>query len=147
MTSKSLTGKRVVDEIMKCGITHIVWLPDADARFMYDAMSNQPGLTLVPMCREGEGIAIAAGLIIGGKKAMVLHQNSGFFDSGDSIRGLALDFKLPLLIILGYKGWQHDVPMTRSSGIYLEPILDAWGIKHYLLETDDDVEMISDEEI
>ena len=143
MTNKSLTGKRVVDEIMKCGITHIVWLPDSDAQFMYDAMSSQPGLTLVPMCREGEGIAIAAGLIIAGKKAMVLHQNTGFFESGDSVRDLALDLQLPLLLMLGYVGWQRDVPMTNSAGVYLEPILDAWGIKHYLLETDDDVEKIS----
>ena len=29
--------------------------------------------------------------------------------------------------------------MTDSTGVYLEPILDAWGLKHYLVETDDDV--------
>lgn|GEM_PF-75961 len=142
MTNKLLTGPRVVNEIMKCGITHVIWLPDAYAKFMYDAMRSQPGLTLVPMCREGEAIAIAAGLITGGKKAMLLHQSTGLFESGDSVR-LALDYKLPLLLMLGYVGWQHDVPMTTSAAIYTEPILDAWHIKHYLLETDDDVEKIS----
>jgi phosphonopyruvate decarboxylase len=42
--------------------------------------------------------------------------------------------------LLGYVGWRND---TNSAGIYLEPILDAWRIKHYLLETDDDIEKIS----
>ena len=140
MNKKPLTGQRVLDEVMKCGITHIVWLPDAETRFMYDAMNNKPSLTLVPVCREGEAIPIAAGLITGGKKAMVLHQNTGFFESGDSVRGLGLDFQLPLLLLLGYVGWRNE---TSSTGKYFEPMLDAWGIKHYLLETDDDVERIS----
>lgn len=143
MHCNSLTAQKILDEIMKCGVTHIVWLPDTEARFMYDAMINQPWLTLIPVCREGEAIAIAAGLIVGGKKTMVLHQNTGFLESGDSVRGMALDIHLPLVLLIGYRGWQRDVPMKDSAGIYLEPILDAWHIKHHLLETDNDVEKIS----
>ena len=60
MDKKPLTGQKVLDEVMKCGITHIVWLPDAETRFMYEAMNNKPALTLVPVCREGEAIPIAA---------------------------------------------------------------------------------------
>ena len=56
MDKKPLTGQKVLDEVMKCGITHIVWLPDAETRFMYEAMNNKPALTLVPVCREGEAI-------------------------------------------------------------------------------------------
>lgn len=143
LSNKSLTAQRVIDQIMKCGITHIVWLPDTETRFMYDAMVRQPGLTLVPICREGEAIAVAAGLIIGGKKAMVLHQNTGFLESGDSVRGIALDLKLPLLLMLGYRGWQRGVPMTDTAAIYLEPILNAWGINYYFLEADEDLRKIS----
>jgi len=109
---------------------------------MYDAMINQPGLTLIPICREGEAIAIAAGLIIGGKKVMVLHQNTGFFETGDSLRCL-MDTKIPLLLMIGYRGWRREGKMTDSAAIYLEPILDTWGIKHYLVASDDDVAQIS----
>ena len=143
MSIKSLTGTKVLNEIVKCGITHIVWLPDSCVQFMYDAMNKQPGLTLVPVCREGEAIPIAAGLITAGKKAMVMHPNSGYIESGDSVRGLALDFHLPLLLMLGYVGWRHGRQLTKSNGIYFEPILDVWHIKHYLVETDDDAEKIS----
>ena len=143
MTNKSLTAKGVFDELKKCGITHIVWLPDSEFRFMYEAMMSQHEITLVPMCREGEAIAIAAGLILGGKNPVVLHQSTGFFESGDSVRGLALDLQLPLLLLIGYRGWRRDSPLTYSPAIFLEPILDAWGIRHYLVETDEDVERIS----
>ena len=143
MARRSLTAERVLDELKKCGITHIVWLPDSEARFMYDTMMSQNDITLVPICREGEAIAIAAGLILGGKKPVVLHQSTGFFESGDSVRGLGLDLELPLLLLIGYRGWRRDKPMTDSAAIFLEPVLDAWGIKHYLVETDEDVERIS----
>lgn len=143
MTSKSLTAKRVLDELRKCGITHIVWLPDSEARFMYDAMISQQDITLISVCREGEAIAIAAGILLGGKKPVVLHQNTGLFESGDSIRGLGLGLQLPLLILIGYRGWRRDTPITDSAAIFTEPILDTWGIKHYLVETDEDVEKIS----
>ncbi len=140
--SAPLTDRKIIDALKKCGITHIVWLPDSETRFMYEAMMSQPEITLVPVCREGEAVAIAAGLILGGKEPVVLHQNTGFFESGDSLRGLALDYHLPLLLLLGYRGWRRNAPMTDSAAIFLEPVLDAWGIKHYLVETDEDVEMI-----
>lgn len=141
--STSLTAVRILDQLKKCGITHIIWLPDSESRFMYEAMMSQHELTLVPICREGEAIAIAAGLMLGGKEPVVLHQNTGFFESGDSVRGLALDLQLPLLLLIGYRGWQRNTPLTDSAAIFIEPILDTWGIKHYLVEADEDVERIS----
>ena len=141
--SASLTARRVLDELKKCGITHLVWLPDGETKVMYQAALNQHELALVPVCREGEAIAIAAGLMLGGKEPVVLHQNTGLFESGDSIRGLALELRLPLLLLISYRGWRRHAPMTDSAGIFTEPILDAWGIKHYLVETDEDVEIIS----
>jgi len=133
MTSKPFTGERVIDELKKCGVTHIVWLPDSEARFMYEAMMSQREITLVPICREGEAIAIAAGLILGGKKPLVLHQDSGFYESGDSVRGLGLNLKLPIVLLIG----------ITHAGTFLEPMLNTWGIKHYLMETEEDVEKIS----
>jgi len=143
LTATALTAHKVLDELRQCGITHIVWLPDSEAGFIYEAMMSQHELTLVPICREGEAIAIATGLMLGGKEPVVLHQSTGFFESGDSVRGLALDLGLPLLLLIGYRGWRRNAPITDSAAIFIEPILDAWGIKHYLVETDRDVERIS----
>ncbi len=143
MIVKSLRGKAILDELKRCGITHIVWLPDSEVRFMYDDMMSQHDIALVPVCREGEAIPIAAGLTLGGKNPVVLHQNSGLFEAGDSVRGLGIDLPLPLLMLIGYEGWWRDTPVTDSAAIFTTPILDAWGIKHYLVENNEDVEKIS----
>lgn len=139
----SFTADRIIDELNKCGITHIVWLPDQENQFVSEALKNQPAFTMVPVCREGEAIAIATGLMLGGKKPVVWHQSTGFFESGDSVRGLALDLKLPLLLLIDYRGWRQDTPPTDSAAIFIEPILDAWGIKHYLVTSDENAERIS----
>ncbi len=134
----------MMDQLTKCGITHIVWLPATETRFMYESMLGQHDIVLVPVCREGEAMAIATGLILGGKNPVVLVQNCGFFEAGDSYRGMVLNSRVSFLMLIGYRGWQRGKPLTDTAAIYAEPILDAWGIKHYLVETSQDLEKISD---
>ena len=143
MTELRLTPRPILDQLTKNGVTHVVWLPDSETNFMYEQMSANPSLHLVPVCREGESMAIAAGLWVGGKKPVVLIQNTGMFESGDSIRGLAVDINFPLVMMVGYRGWTRHGITPDSAARYTEPILNAWGINHYLVETDDDVGRIS----
>jgi sulfopyruvate decarboxylase TPP-binding subunit len=70
-------------------------------------------------------------------------QNTGLFESGDSIRGLAVDIDLPLVIIVGYRGWTRHGITKDSAAIYTEPTLNAWGLKYYLIDGDDDLDRIS----
>jgi sulfopyruvate decarboxylase TPP-binding subunit len=139
-----LSAERVVGALKEIGITHVVWLPDTVVTFMYQALAADPDLTLVPVCREAETMAIALGLMMGGKEPVCLIQNTGFMESGDSIRGLALDTQAPMLMMIGYKGWHRSAPMTDTSGVYLEPLLEAWGIRHFIVESDADVGMIAE---
>ena len=143
MPELRLTPRPILSQLNKNGVTHIVWLPDSETNFMYQQMVADSTLTLVPVCREGESMAIAAGLWVGGKKPVVLIQNTGLFESGDSVRGLGLDINFPLVMMIGYRGWTRHGVTTDSAARFTEPILHAWGINYYLVETDDDVGRIS----
>ena len=133
----------VVAELKKNDISHVVWLPDSETNFMYQLLTNEPTLDLVPVCREGETMAIAAGLWVGGKRPIVLIQNTGIFEAGDSIRGLGLDVNQPLVMLVGYRGWSRHGLTRDSAARFIEHILHAWGINYYLIETDDDADRIS----
>jgi sulfopyruvate decarboxylase TPP-binding subunit len=136
VSETGLQAASVLDQLTRCGVTHIVWLPDSETGFMYQAMMQSP-ITLVPVCREGEAIPVAAGLIAGGKRPVVLIQSTGFFESGDSIRGMALDLRLPVLLMLGYRGYSgRDKPEGDSAARFLEPILSAWRIPFQVVESD-----------
>ena len=110
---------------------------------MYELLTGDSSLDLVPVCREGETMAIAAGLWVGGKKPVVLIQNTGIFESGDSIRGLGLDVHQPLVMLIGYRGWSRHGLTNDSAARFIEHILHAWGINYYLIETDDDAQRIT----
>ena len=133
----------VVAELKKNDISHVVWLPYSETNFMYQLLTNEPTLDLVPVCREGETMAIAAGLWVGGKRPIVLIQNTGIFEAGDSIRGLGLDVNQPLVMLVGYRGWSRHGLTRDSAARFIEHILHAWGISYYLIETDDDADRIS----
>ena len=133
----------VIAELKKNSISHVVWLPDSETNFMYQLLNNEPSLDLVPVCREGETMAIAAGLWVGGKRPIVLIQNTGIFEAGDSIRGLGLDVNQPLVMLVGYRGWSRHGLTKDSAARFIEHILHAWGITYYLIETDEDADRIS----
>jgi|TARA_B100000315_G_scaffold157460_1_gene146055 sulfopyruvate decarboxylase TPP-binding subunit len=138
-----LTPQPIIDQLKKNDVTHVVWLPDSETNFMYERMAAEQSIDLVSVCREGESMAVAAGLWIGGKKPVVLIQNTGMFESGDSIRGLGLDIGFPMVMMVGYRGWTRHGVTADSAARFTEPILDAWGINYYLVETDSDVDRIS----
>jgi sulfopyruvate decarboxylase TPP-binding subunit len=132
----ALTARIMVDTLKRCGVTHMVWLPDTESGFLHQTLHDDPDLTLVPVAREGETFAIALGLLAGGKQPAVCIQNTGFFESGDSVRGLWLDLKLPILALIGYRGYEGGGPSEDSAATYLEPVLRAWGIPYEIVEDD-----------
>ena len=139
-----LTPPPIIEQFKQNGVTHVIWLPDSETNFMYELMTREEGLKIVPVCREGESMAIAAGVWVGGQKPVVLIQNTGMFEAGDSIRGLGIDLEFPLVMMIGYRGWTRHGISKDSAARFTEPILHAYGINYYLIESNDDVGWISD---
>jgi sulfopyruvate decarboxylase TPP-binding subunit len=144
IANQTLSAQAVVDELKRNGISHVVWLPDSESKHLYDLLKDDETLQLVPICREGEAIGIALGLMVGGRSPAVVIQNTGLFESGDSLRGLGLNLRLPLLMLVSYRGWRRDGAIADSAAIYLEPVLNAWGIASYLVESDADTHLIGE---
>jgi sulfopyruvate decarboxylase TPP-binding subunit len=137
VVQEGVSAGAVVDALLDCGVTHVVWLVDSETGALYDALTSaeqQGRLTTIPICREGEAIAVSLGLLIGGRKPVVIIQNTGLFESGDSLRGHAIDLELPVVMLIGYRGWKADkTAITDSAATYLEPVLDAYGVPHRML--------------
>jgi sulfopyruvate decarboxylase subunit alpha len=137
-----LKPETIVDEFKKNGVTHVVTIPDSETNYLYELMQEQPWLEVIPASREGETFAISYGLSVGGKVPVCLIQNTGMLESGDSIRGYALDSGFPLVFIVGYRGWTRRGKITDSVARYTEPFLSAFGINYYLVEQNVDGDRI-----
>ncbi|MSQ25844.1 MAG: hypothetical protein EXR49_06185 [Dehalococcoidia bacterium] len=138
-----LNPRTILAQLKKNGVTHVVYLPDTESSGLYQAMLADGTVEVIPITREGEALGIAAGLYAGGKTPVCVIQNTGLFESGDSIRGLGLECNLPIVMLIGYRGWTRRGPTPDSAGRHTEPMLQAWGLSYYLVETDADTERIS----
>ncbi len=131
-----LDGPGVVRGLVSAGVTHVVWLPDSELGQWEEALRDAPGLRLVRACREGEAIAVAAGLMLGGKRPVVLIQCTGFFEAGDALRNVVHDLKLPLFLVVGARGWKAAQRGSTfdTCPVFLEPILRAWKLDYTWLD-------------
>ena len=113
-------------------------------------------MRLRTVTREGEAFALAAGLWLGGAKPIVLIQNTGLIESGDSLRGTAQRMRIPLVSIITYRGYSKMIRILGqaptavgaellsrndldSVALVTEPTLAAWGLPCERLETESDL--------
>ena len=132
----------VIEEMKKNGVTHVVWLPDSETNWLYNLMKAEPSLDLVTVSREGQAFSTAAGLAVGGAKPVILIQNTGLMESGDSMRGWVMGMNIPVVMMVGYRGWTRHGVDTDTAATYTEHFLHAFGIKYYLVESDADADRI-----
>ncbi|HXF68032.1 MAG TPA: hypothetical protein VNK67_15215 [Burkholderiales bacterium] len=138
-----LTPQVVLAELKKNAVTHVVWLPDSETNWLFTLMKAEPGLRLVGVTREGLAFSTAAGLWAGGGKPVVMIQNTGLMESGDSLRGWILGLGVPLVILVGYRGYVRGAKGADTAAHYTEPFLEAFGVSHHLVESDADAPRIT----
>ena len=139
----ALSPETVLAQMKANGVTDIVWLPDSETNWLYLLMQAESSLRLVGVSREGHACSIAAGLFAGGRKPMILIQNTGMMESGDSIRGWLLSLNIPVVMMVGYRGWTRHGVTTDTAATYTERFLMAFGLNYYLVETDADAGRIT----
>ena len=141
-----LAGPAIVAAIKAAGVEFVLSVPDitTSAGLLFPIAAD-PALTLVRVCKEDEAIGIAAGLSYCDRRALILIQQTGLLDSVNALRGVAVDFKLPICLMVGLLNKEPGVAPAQSRlyGVRIvEPILDAMGIEHEVLETTRDVPKI-----
>ena len=138
----------LLKELKRLGVSHVVGIPDNSSAALFHLLEEDGAIRLVTVTREGEAFAVASGLWLGGAHPVVLIQNTGLLESGDSLRGTAMRMGVPLLCLVTYRGY-HKLPkkssapdvMTRaevdSVAVVTEPTLDAWRVPYELYGSDD----------
>ena len=131
-----LDGPSVVAALKECGVTHVIWIPDSELGMWEPALSADAQLHLIRVCREGEAIAVAAGLLLGGRRPVVAIQCTGLFEAGDTLRNVVHDMKLPLFMIVGVRSYYayQQKKTNDTCPVFTEPILHAWQVPYTILD-------------
>jgi sulfopyruvate decarboxylase subunit alpha len=146
-TSKGLSGASIIAALKQARVEYVLSVPDLHTSHgLLRLIAEDPDFRLIRVCKEDECIGIAAGLSYGDKRAVVLIQYTGFLYSMNAIRGVAVQFKQPIVMMVGLLGKEPGMPPVESKkyGVrIIEPIIDVMGMARHLIETDDDVTRIT----
>jgi sulfopyruvate decarboxylase TPP-binding subunit len=141
-----LLGGSIIREIKASNVEFVVSVPDittSDGLLRPLAQAKNP--RLIRICKEDEGLGICAGLAYSGRRSLLLIQQTGMLDSINAIRGVAVEYALPICMMVGLLEKEPGVPPRQSKryGVRIvEPILDAMGIAYHEIEEESDVAKI-----
>ena len=142
-----LSAEKIITILQQHEISHVVGVPDNGSRALFEHLWTEPNIEVILTSREGEAFGLASGLYLGGAKPLVLIQNTGFFEAGDAFRGTSYNMGIPLVMILGYRGYKTMEPNASrvdTAATFFEPTLKAWNIPYTAMHSDNDLHQISD---
>jgi len=132
----SVTNSKVIyDALKKCNVGLLSALPETWLVHLIRMADEDPEMILVRLAKEEEGVGISAGAHFAGVKSAMLMQNHGFLASINGIVSFAHLYKIPLLMIISYRGsFGERDPWQTEGGNVTEALLRAMGIPYSLLD-------------
>src|ERR687897_2778951 len=122
-------GVRLMSALPETWLVHLIRLADDD-----------PDVTLVRLAKEEEGVGISMGAHLAGVKSAMLMQNHGFLAAINGIVSGAQLYRIPLLMLVSYRGefGERDPWQTEGGGV-TEDLLRALRIPFVYLDNQDHV--------
>jgi sulfopyruvate decarboxylase subunit alpha len=132
----SLTSSKLIfDTLKECDIRLVSALPETWLVHLIRLADDDPEMTLVRLAKEEEGIGISAGAHFAGVKSAMLMQNHGFLASINGIVSFAHLYKIPLLMLISYRGsFGERDPWQTQGGNVTESVLKALHIPYSFLD-------------
>jgi sulfopyruvate decarboxylase subunit alpha len=97
----------------------------------------------VAVTREEEGVGIAAGAALAGKRPLVLMQNSGLGNCVNALASLTRLYGLPLFLLMSHRGGVSErIVAQKPMGAVAPKVLDALGIPHVDIAKATDLELL-----
>ncbi len=129
-------SKIVYSALKECGVRIMSALPETWLVHLIRMADDDPEMTLVRLAKEEEGVGISAGAHFAGVKSAMLMQNHGFLAAINGIVSFAHLYKIPLLMLISYRGTHGERdPWQTQGGNVTEPVLRALGIPYSFLDS------------
>src|SRR4029079_5836572 len=97
-----LSGQSIISEIKASGIQFFITVPDiTTSEGLLRPLAKMSDPKFIRICKEDEGVGICSGLTFANKRSLLLIQMTGLLDSINAIRGNAVEYSLPICMMVG----------------------------------------------
>lgn len=103
---KKLFQHEIFNFLVKNNIENFVGVPDATLKQFISYGLNKKKIIITT--REEEALGIATGMALSGSNSLVFMQNAGFANSISTITSLVQLYKIPLIFLIGWRGYLKD---------------------------------------
>ena len=125
--------------LKKTDVRQVAYVPDAGHATLIQLFNDDPDISSNVLTTEEEGVAIAAGAWLGGRRSVLLMQSSGV---GNCINMLSLPItaRFPLLMLVTMRGeWAEFNPWQVPMGRATQAALEAIGVRVLRADGADDL--------
>src|SRR5437899_8280456 len=140
MPVSTANSRLIYDALKACGVRLVSALPETWLVHLMRMAEDDPEMILVRLAKEEEGVGISAGAHLAGVQSAMLMQNHGFLASINGIVSCAQLYRIPLLMLVSYRGefGEKDPWQTQGGGV-TEDLLRALRIPFAYLDHVDHV--------
>lgn len=135
MPVSSVNSGLIYSSLKECNIRLLSVLPETWLVHLIGLAEQDNEMALIRLAKEEEGIGISAGAHFAGIKSAMLLQNHGFLASINGIVSFAHLYKIPLLMLISYRGSMGERdPWQTQGGNVTERLLQTLSIPYSFLD-------------
>ena len=127
-----IKAQEFLDECKNYGFNFFTGTPCSYLKPFINTVIDFEDYTYLDATNEGDAVAIAAGSVLAGKKAVVMFQNSGLGNAVNPLTSLTYTFQIPVMVITtlrGEPGGAKDEPQHELMGEITTKLLETMKIK------------------
>ena len=126
------TQRKIFHYLKKQKIENFVGVPDSTLKYFIDECLKNNNIIITT--REEEAIGIATGMTLSKSNSLVFMQNAGFANSISTITSLVKLYEIPLVFLIGWRGYlSDDAPEHLKIGQIQPDLLKLIGLKSQIL--------------
>lgn len=138
-----ISADKFLNPAKELGFNFFTGTPCSYLKPFINYVIDADGFDFVDSVNEGDAVAIAAGATLGGKRAVVMFQNSGLGNAVNPLTSLTYTFNIPVMVITtlrGEAGGPADEPQHELMGQITTAMLDTMKLKwSFFPQTEADV--------
>jgi len=128
----------IVGGLRAAGCSVLVAHPDSWLAPLLTCAESE-GLRVLMVAREEEGLAVAAGVALGGGRACLAIQNAGFLSLGNGIATLVAPYAVPMVMLISHRGVLGDGSLYQApKGHRTVKVLESFDLPWHTPRPDAD---------